>query len=50
MMDHGIGYDAYLMARTPCTPAEVEILAIERELRIEATQCVPDITPDEHPG
>ncbi len=50
MVHHGIGNDAHLMTGPPCAPAQVKVVAVERELGIESAQRIPHIAADEHPG
>src|SRR5207237_9589573 len=38
------------VSRKVGTPAEVDVVAEQRECRVEAAQLVPDIAPYQHPG
>ncbi len=49
VMDQGLGDDLDLMPSPPDAPAEVEVIAVERQRRIEATQLVPDVPTHQHP-
>ena len=49
-MDDGLGHHADLVAGAPGTPAQVKVIAIERELRVEATEGIPDVAAHEHAG
>ena len=48
VVDHRIGNDAHLMPGAPRAPAQVQVVAVERQLRIEAAERVPDIASHEH--
>jgi hypothetical protein len=49
-MDDSLGDNADLIAGAPGTPAQVEVVAVERELWVEAAEGIPDIATYEHPG
>jgi hypothetical protein len=50
VMDDSLGDNADLIAGAPGTPAQVEVVAVERELWVEAAEGIPDIATYEHPG
>ena len=37
------------MTGPPCAPAQVKVVAVERELGIESAERIPHVTADEHP-
>ena len=50
MVDDGVGHDTHFVAGAPGAPAQVQVVAVERQLRVESPEGVPDIAADEHPG
>jgi hypothetical protein len=50
MVDDRVRHHAHLVSGAPRTPAQVEIVAVERQLGIESAEGVPDIAAYEHPG
>ena len=50
MVDNGVRDNPHLVASAPSPPAQIQVIAVERELRVETSEGVPDVAADEHPG
>jgi hypothetical protein len=50
VVDDCSGNDTYGVTRPMNAPTKVQIVAEQRQCRIETTQCVPHITANQHAG
>ncbi len=48
VVDHRVGDDPHLVAGRVRPPAEVDVVAEQRQVRVEAAELIPDVPADQH--